>query len=66
MVIQSNMSAKLVVQTWQETSDIFIKYNIPIVDQAINEVVEPKLLKELLTELNTQVGSSSLTCVEGG
>lgn len=66
MVIQSNMSTKLIVQTWQETIEIFIKYDVPIVDQAINEVVEPNLLKELLTELNIKVGSSSLTCVEGG
>lgn len=66
MVIQSNMSSKSIVDVWGDTSEIFSKYNIPISGQSLEVLVNENLLPKLLTELNDTVGSSSVTCIEGG
>jgi hypothetical protein len=66
MVIQSNMSSKAIVDVWEETTGIFNKYQIPIVKQSLDTVVEEKLLTSLLKELNSVIGSSTATCIEGG
>jgi hypothetical protein len=41
-------------------------YNIPIVELTLKELVKEDILHELLSKLNNTVGSSNLTCVEGG
>ena len=66
MVIQSNMSSKAIVDVWGETADVFNKYQIPLTETTLEVVVEKEQLDSLLQELNYAVGSSALTCIEGG
>lgn len=66
MVIQLNMSPNAIVEVWGETEDIFIKYNIPLTNQALETLVETDISYSLLKELNSVVGSTTATCVEGG
>jgi hypothetical protein len=60
------MSSKAIVEIWENTSVIFIKYHIPIVDQPLDELVESDLMPDLRIELNHLIGSSTITCIEGG
>lgn len=66
MVIQSNMSPESIVEVWEVTADVFIKFKIPLIKQNLETLVEEKQLTLLLHELNTAVGSSATTCIEGG
>jgi hypothetical protein len=66
MVIQSNMSPKAIVEVWGVTANIFKKYNIPLTDQSLDTLLENQKLLLLIQELNTSVGSSTVTCIEGG
>lgn len=66
MVIQSNMSPKAIVDIWGRTADVFKKYNVPLTKQSLETLVEKEPLISLLQELNSVVGSSNATCVEGG
>jgi hypothetical protein len=66
MVIQSNMSPKAIIDVWEATTDIFKKYNIPITYQTLETFLKSQELLLLLKELNSTVGSSTITCIEGG
>lgn len=66
MVIQSNMSPKAIVEVWENTAPIFVKYNVPLTDKTLEIIVESDILLNLLVELNAVVGSSTATCIEGG
>lgn len=66
MVIQSNMSPEAIVDVWRETGDVFKKHNVPLTKQPLEALVESELLPSLLQELNSVVGSSTTTCIEGG
>lgn len=66
MVIQSNMTPKDIVEVWEDTATIFEKYNIPLTDKVMKTFIEADTLSKLLDELNTIVGSSNTTCIEGG
>nr|WP_304220252.1 hypothetical protein [Fredinandcohnia onubensis] len=66
MVIQSNMSSIAIVEVWENTMDIFKKYNLPISENTLETMVHKSVIPTLLSELNTVVGSSSSTCIEGG
>ncbi|MCG1139878.1 hypothetical protein K4T90_11625 [Staphylococcus epidermidis] len=67
MVIQANMSPKAVVEVWETTAPIFVKFNVPLSEKSLEIIVEEAdTLTDLLTELNAVVGSSSATCIEGG
>lgn len=66
MVIQSNMTSKAISEIWEETIDVFQKYNVPIADKTLQVLVNDNIFQELLTELNKVVGSSRTTCIEGG
>ncbi|CAG9609457.1 hypothetical protein [Pseudoneobacillus rhizosphaerae] len=66
MVIQSNMSPKAIVEVWGVTETIFKKYNIPLSNQNLETLLENQELFQLIQELNTTVGSSTVTCIEGG
>jgi hypothetical protein len=66
MVIQSNMSPGAIVDVWEDTADVFKKYNVPITKQSLEILVENDILISLLQELNSIVGSSIATCIEGG
>ncbi|AND42888.1 MAG: hypothetical protein ACQEXE_25240 [Bacillota bacterium] len=66
MVIQENMSSKAIVEVWEQTTDTFNKYNIPISDETLETLVNESTLSVILKELNAVVGSSSATCIDGG
>jgi hypothetical protein len=66
MVIQSNMSPEAIVDVWEETADVFKKYNVPLSKQSLETLIGNELLPSLLQELNSAVGSSTTTCIEGG
>lgn len=66
MVIQGNMSPKAIVGIWENTSEIFEQYQIPLVNETLESFMEEKVLMELLADLNEAVGSSSDTCINGG
>ncbi|MFF2448192.1 hypothetical protein ACFVSW_13925 [Neobacillus sp. NPDC058068] len=66
MVIQSNMTSKAISEVWEETVEVFQKYNIPITEKTLQVLVNDSIFQELLTELNKVVGSSNTTCIEGG
>jgi hypothetical protein len=66
MVIQANMNAKAIVEIWGSTMDTFIKYNVPISAISLETMVDESVLPALLSELNMVVGSSGVTCIEGG
>ncbi|MEH7547727.1 MULTISPECIES: hypothetical protein [Bacillaceae] len=66
MVIQSKMTSKAITEVWEDTVAIFLKYNVPITDKALQVLVTEHALHVLLPELNNLVGSSNATCIEGG
>ncbi|MGV2939253.1 hypothetical protein AB5I83_06655 [Mesobacillus sp. LC4] len=66
MVIQSIMSPKGIVDVWEETTEVFNKYQIPLTEKPLEAIFEDEQLVTLLEELNYAVGSSTLTCVKGG
>lgn len=66
MVIQSNMSSKAIVEAWENTAPIFVKFNVPLTYKTLESAIESEILPSLLVELNAAVGSSTETCVEGG
>jgi hypothetical protein len=66
MVIQSNMSPDDIIEVWGKTADVFKKYNVPHSKQSLETVVESNLLPSILLELNSVVGSSTATCIDGG
>lgn len=66
MVIQPNMSPEAIVEVWGETADVFKKHHVPITKQSLETLVLNERLPPLLRELNSVVGSSTATCIEGG
>jgi len=66
MVIQSNMSPKEIIDVWGETAEVFNKYPIPTTEETLEAMIDKEQLISLLQELNSVIGSSTLTCVEGG
>jgi hypothetical protein len=66
MVIQPNMSPKAIVEVWENTAPIFVKFNVPLSENALETVFETATLTRLLIELNEVVGSSTATCIDGG
>ena len=66
IVIQSNMTSRAITEVWEDTVEVFLKYNVPIMDKAIQVLVTDNTLQFVLTELNNVVGSSTTTCIEGG
>ncbi len=60
------MSPEAIVDVWAVTSDIFKRYDMLLTKQTLEELVKGETLTSLLQELNSAVGSSALTCTEGG
>ncbi|PWW30552.1 hypothetical protein DFO73_103445 [Cytobacillus oceanisediminis] len=46
--------------------DVLLKYIVPILEEALEKIVETHILDSLLKDLNSIVGISSATCIEGG
>ncbi|MEH7254830.1 hypothetical protein V7111_22230 [Neobacillus niacini] len=65
MVIQTNMTSKAITEVWEETVEVFQKYNVPITEKSLQVLVTENTL-QVLSELKNVVGSSTTTCIEGG
>lgn len=67
MVIQPNMVVSDIVKVWPETKVVFARYGIsPSSKKKIEQMISKDNLDKLLADLNQTVGSSELTCIEGG
>lgn len=67
MVIQAYMKVSDIVNSWEETKQVFIRYNISLQNQSsLKELLSESSLQHLLTDLNQAVGSSEVTCIPGG
>jgi hypothetical protein len=67
MVIQPNMSVLDIVKVWQDTSEVFERFNISLNNgEKLHSVVNERTLTILLDELNRRVNSSKMTCIKGG
>lgn len=66
MVIQPNMSPKAITEVWENTKDIFERYDIPLSEKSLEILIGSNPLSSVLKELNSFVGSSTATCIEGG
>lgn len=66
MVIQANMTPKAIVNAWKVIDEVFKKYCISLSDQALETIGDAETLGMFLVELNETVGSSAITCIEGG
>ncbi|ASS77055.1 hypothetical protein CIG75_00700 [Tumebacillus algifaecis] len=61
------MPVSEVVSAWTETKSVFIRYGVPIdAGSTLSEVVPEDVLPVLLRDLNQAIGSSAVTCIEGG
>lgn len=60
------MTSKAISVVWEDTLEVFQKYNVPITEKTLQVLVNDNNLQLLLTELNKVVGSSNATCIEGG
>jgi hypothetical protein len=67
MVIQQNMPVSGIVAAWLETEVVIRRYGIPAnSNKALQEHVSGEILQNVLNDLNQSIGSSEMTCVEGG
>ncbi|KAB7664155.1 hypothetical protein [Bacillus sp. B1-b2] len=66
MVIQANMSPQAIMEVWENTKEIFESYNVPFTRKTLQSLVHKDVLPRLLRDLNEKVGSSEITCIEGG
>ena len=66
MVIQANMSPKEINAVWEDTASVFKKYNLPLTEKSLEELVNDTVLILMLEELNGIAGSSAATCIKGG
>lgn len=67
MVIQPNMKVQDITITWPETKKVFEQYGLNVMEtRQIQNLVPESVIHLLTRDLNAVVGSSELTCVEGG
>lgn len=67
MVIQAYMKVSDIVNSWEETKQVFIRYNISLQNQSsLKELLSESSLQHLLADLNQAVRSSEVTCIPGG
>ncbi|QOY38171.1 hypothetical protein AWH56_011900 [Anaerobacillus isosaccharinicus] len=67
MVITAEMPVSGIANSWEETKEAFNKYDIPVgSNKALKEHLQGKDLDLLISDLNKTIGSSGVTCIEGG
>ncbi|AOM84405.1 hypothetical protein [Salisediminibacterium beveridgei] len=67
MVITDNMPVSGIVDSWPETTAVLDRYKIPTdSNQPLFHFVQCDALTTMLSELNHIIGSSSVTCIDGG
>lgn len=67
MVITVEMPVSGIANSWDETVEVFKKYNIQVSsNKALKEHLQNEELDILISDLNKTIGSSEVTCIEGG
>ncbi|GAB7388458.1 hypothetical protein BSNK01_22950 [Bacillaceae bacterium] len=67
MVITKDMPVSGIVSSWDVTKEVFQKYGIPIdSNKAIKNHLHGSQLDSIISDLNRVIGSSEITCIEGG
>lgn len=67
MVITDDMPVSDIAKSWEETKEVFQKYDISLTSNTtVKEHQQGEQLKLLIAELNKRIGSSEATCIEGG
>lgn len=67
MVITIEMPVSGITNSWDETIEVFKKYDIPVgSNKALKEHLQDEELDLLISDLNITIGSSVVTCIEGG
>ncbi|MGO4889435.1 hypothetical protein ACJ2A9_16930 [Anaerobacillus sp. MEB173] len=67
MVITIEMPVSGIANSWDKTIEVFNKYDIPVgSNKALKEHLQDKELDLLISDLNKSIGSSEVTCIEGG
>jgi hypothetical protein len=67
VVITMEMPVSGIANSWDETKEVFKKYDIPVgSNKALKEHLQDKELDLLISDLNKTIGSSEVTCTEGG
>lgn len=67
MVITKEMPISGIANSWAATKDVFKKFDIPVSsNKALKEHLQDEDLDLLISYLNNTIGSSEVTCIEGG
>lgn len=67
VVITIEMPVSGIAHSWDETKEVFKKYDIPIsTTKALKEHLQDEELNRLISDLNKTIGSTDVTCIEGG
>lgn len=67
MVITQEMPVSGIVNSWDQSREVFDKYGIPVdSNKTLKEHLQGDQLKSIIPELNQIIGSSGATCIEGG
>jgi hypothetical protein len=67
VVITIEMPVSGIANSWDETKEVFKKHDIPVSsNKALKEHLQDKELDLLIFDLNKTIGSSEVTCIEGG
>ncbi|ADH98318.1 hypothetical protein Bsel_3008 [[Bacillus] selenitireducens MLS10] len=67
MVITALMPVSGIVASWPETKPVILHFGIPHEsNKALQEHTSGEDLAQLISELNEVIGSSNITCVNGG
>jgi hypothetical protein len=62
-----DMPVSGIAKSWDVTKEVFIKYNIPVSsNRSLKEHLQEGELELLISDLNKTIGSTVVTCIEGG
>jgi hypothetical protein len=67
MVITKEMPISGIVSSWEQSKEVFEKYRIPVdSNKALEDYLDSSQLESIISDLNKVIGSSDVTCIEGG
>lgn len=56
-----------IIDSWNITEEVFREYGIPSSsNKALKDHLQGKQLEAFISDLNKIIGSSNVTCIEGG
>lgn len=67
MVITKDMTVAGIIESWNVTKSVFEQYGISGTPElALKDLFLGDQLNQLISDLNKMIGSSEVTCIEGG